>query len=156
MILSRPAVIGVDPGMTTGIALLELTGDARALSVELVQCTPDIVRNIVRSFSCGQVLLLAVEKFVVGPRATRSSTPAAGRITRELIVELADLDRELDCRVVLRSAAEVKPWATDARLKATGLSLPKGMPHALDALRHALFAAVADCGIPDPLSRRGT
>jgi hypothetical protein len=48
----------------------------------------------------------------------------------------------------------VKPWATDERLEAAGLlDLTKGMRHARDAARHALFTAVKDGGVPDPLSK---
>ena len=40
-------------------------------------------------------------------------------------------------------------------MAAAGLLEPtKQLRHARDAARHALFAAVADCGIPDPLSRK--
>jgi hypothetical protein len=54
-----------------------------------------------------------------------------------------------------RSAADVKPWATDTRLQAAGLlDLTKGMRHARDAARHALFCAVCDFGLTDPLSRK--
>jgi hypothetical protein len=49
----------------------------------------------------------------------------------------------------------VKPWATDERLAAAGLLDPtKGMRHARDAARHALFCAVRDFGLPDPLSAK--
>lgn len=143
-------VVGIDPGLTTGIARLDLsTGE-----LELLQCTPGLVLPLVRELCVGSdVLVLAVERFVVGPRAARSSTPKAGAVTRELIGALLSEGEHLADRVVLRSASEVKPWATDARLKAAGIT-QRGMPHALDAAKHALFAAVADCGIPDPLSRR--
>lgn len=148
--MTRPYVIGVDPGLTTGICVLDL-GD---MSAELVQCTPTAVLPILRGITEGDVVaVLAVERFVVGPRAARSSTPRAGQITRELIEELRAWGHPDRC--VLRSASQVKPWATDERLAAAGLLAPgKGMPHARDGARHALFSAVADCGAPDPLSSR--
>lgn len=146
--MTRPYIVGVDPGLTTGICVLDL-GDMSAL---LVQATPEAVMPILRALTAeGVVSVLAVERFVVGPRAARSSTPHAGRVTRELIETLRDW--ELPDRVVLRSAAEVKPWAVDDRLARAGLHV-KGMPHARDAARHALYAAVRECGAPDPLSRR--
>jgi hypothetical protein len=146
----KPFVIGVDPGQTTGICVLD--GAYR----DLVQTTPGLVLPIVRSvLFVAPDSVLAVEKFVVGPRASRLSTPKAGQTTRELIGALVDLGNRLGVRVVQRSASDVKPWATDVRLKAAGI-WTKGMPHAHDAGRHALFVAVKECGLPDPLSSRTT
>jgi hypothetical protein len=148
----RTYVIGIDPGLTTGIALLDL----QTLACELVQCSPGVVLPIVTELATsGVIAVLAVERFVVGPRAARSSTPRAGAITRELIVELTAAGEHFADKVVLRSAAEVKPWATDQRLERAGLKV-RGMPHAVDGARHALFSAVKDCGLPDPLSKRST
>jgi hypothetical protein len=107
-------------------------------------------------------IVVAIEKFVVRRRAAASSTAAAGATTRDLVgqLEATALDvrrRTAEVRVVLRSAAEVKPWATDTRLEAAGLlSACTGMRHARDAARHALFAAVKDAGAPDPLSRKAS
>jgi hypothetical protein len=50
----------------------------------------------------------------------------------------------------------VKPWATDKRLTAAGLlAMTAKMADARDACRHALYTAVHDAGIPDPLSAAG-
>lgn len=150
----KPFVLGVDPGQTTGICLID--GAYR----DLLQVTPGLVVPIVRSLlHAAPETVLAIERFVVGPRASRSSTPAAGQTTRGLIGALVNVGDELGIRVVQRSASEVKPWATDERLERAGLlAACKGMPHARDAARHAIYAAVSDCGLPDPLSRksRGT
>lgn len=142
-------VIGVDPGLTTGVARLDL--DAWRVP-SLAQVTPELVLDVVEMLLGAQDpadVLLAVEAFVVGPRAARSSTPAGGRTARELIAAL----HALPVRAIGRTAAAVKPWATDRRLEKAGL-LVKGMPHAADAGRHALYAAVNDGGLPDPLSRK--
>jgi hypothetical protein len=149
--MSGPYVIGVDPGRTSGIARLDLT----TWHVDLVQATPSVVLPIVRALAAdvGAVAVLAVERFVVGPRAARSTAASAGRVTRDVIAALTAEGARLAGRVVLRSAGQVKPWATDARLAAAGLiTATKGMPHARDAARHAVYAAVRDCGQPDPLS----
>ena len=83
------------------------------------------------------------------------STPVASRITRDLVGQLSALVSEgRGVRQIQRSAAEVKPWGTDLRLTKSGLlAITKGMPHARDACRHALFAAVS-AGMPDPLSAK--
>lgn len=142
-------VIGIDPGGTTGICIYNLG----ARTGELLQATPGVAIEVIERLASGRVVVrLAVERFVVGPRSARSSTAKAGQTTRELIGALEDFSRRFGIRVVQRSASEVKPWATDKRLTAAGL-LVKGMPHAVDGARHALFCAVSDCGLPDPLSR---
>lgn len=153
-------VLGVDPGPIPGVVALSLTG-GRICNRTVYQCSAHAVTPLVGWLLDGAQptarTVLAVERFVVGPRAARSSTPKAGQITRELVGVLQAAAEALGVECVLRSAAEVKPWATDKRLERAGLLDPtKGMTHARDAARHALFAATADCGLPDPLSKRGT
>lgn len=146
------SVIGVDPGQTTGICLLDL----ELHEVDHLQLTPRAVLPVVRALTKRSApVLVAVERYVVGTRSSRSSSPKAGQITRDLVGQLLGLADHEGLLVVARSAAEVKPWATDERLERAGL-LVKGMRHANDAARHALFAAVKDCGAPDPLSSRST
>lgn len=143
-------VLGVDPGGVTGLCLLDV--DRRHF--ELVQTTPGLVLTIVSALLPTSVdVTLAIEKFVVGPRAGSSANPSAGATTRQLIGALVELGGSLGVRVVLRSAAEVKPWATNQRLVRAGLRVPTGMGHAGDAGRHATFEAVQSGGFPDPLSR---
>ncbi|MCL2781625.1 MAG: hypothetical protein FWD74_09115, partial [Actinomycetia bacterium] len=107
----------------------------------------------------GARVLIAVERFVVGSRAARSRAPGGGAAAQAVIAELVALVRELarerDAALAARSAATVKLWAADKRLAAAGwLRATEGMPHARDAARHALFAAVAAGVVPDPLSAR--
>lgn len=148
-------IVGVDPGQTTGIATLlslDVTPDENP---QLIQCTHGVALQIVRGLLDNAWVdrrVLAIERFVVGPRSSRSSSPKAGVVTRELIGLLQMLGEGRGALVVQRSASDVKPWATDKRLSAAGL-LVKGMPHAADAARHALYSATKDAGLPDPLSR---
>lgn len=149
-------IFGVDPGSTTGIAVLTYLEGHLLGEPILIQCNPPPVVPIISTFlraASPARTLLAIEKFVVGTRAARSSDARAGSATRALIGSISALGDSLAGRVVLRSASEVKPWATDRRLEAAGFVGPKGMSHATDALRHALFAAVKDADVPDPLSR---
>jgi hypothetical protein len=105
--------------------------------------------------------IVGVERFVLGAKSYRSGSP--GGVTRDLVGQLIEAfndhdstaDGRLGGRFFQRNASQVKAWATDARLDAAGLlAATKGMTHARDAARHALFAAVHDGGIPDPLSQR--
>ncbi|BEL07847.1 hypothetical protein Q0Z83_060380 [Actinoplanes sichuanensis] len=161
-------VIGVDPGPLPGIVRLHLIVDSRGvepsrligvepsrlIGAEALQVTPGVLLTVATALCEGIGQALAYERFVVGRRAARSATAAAGTRTRSVIGALEEWGHTR-CKVHARSAAEVKPWATDARLDAAGLlELTKGMRHARDAARHALFCAVRDYGLPDPLSRK--
>lgn len=141
-------ILGADPGLTTGLAVLDL----ERRTWELAQLSPVLVMPLIGALiERYDVVGVACERFVVGPRAARSATPRGGQVARELEAQIDDLDRVHPIKVMRRSASQVKPWATAERLKAAGIAT-RGMPHALDAARHALYAAVRDFGFPDPLS----
>lgn len=151
-------VIGVDPGPTPGIVLLRFNGGPFAVC-HVVQCNhgvaPALFETLLR-IDPTTPTIVGIERFVIGRKSMRSG--AAGEVTRDLIGTLHEV--AMGCNPgrglwKLRSASLVKAWATDARLDAIGLLEPtKGMGHARDAARHALFAAVHDGKIPDPLSKR--
>jgi hypothetical protein len=156
-------VISIDPGPTPGIARLQLADrrPSSLIDVQVLQVTPGILTCVLEALTQDDLAVIAYERFVTGARAGRSGTPQAGLATRSLIGEIEGWAREGHVKLHSRSAAEVKPWATDARLEAASacsgldlLELTKGMRHARDGLRHALFCAVRDYGLPDPLSAR--
>lgn len=140
-------VIGVDPGPIVGLFRLVISGD-RILDRAAVQVTHGAVDEVLVALEEDDPnVLVAAERFVVGRGSMRSAKD--GEVTRELVGRLAQ-----HRRVALRTASQVKPWATDVRLAKAGLLDPtKGMRHSRDAARHALYAAVRDGGLPDPLSR---
>jgi hypothetical protein len=154
----RTYILGVDPGRTTGIAALSIF-DGELTHHSLIQCSHDVPRWLVGHMleACQPVdrLVLAIERFVVRRRAGQSSDAAAGEITRDLIGHLGAVGDYRGAAVYLRAASEVKPWSTDKRLEAAGIKGSTAMRHAADAARHALYAAVKDYGLPDPLSNRG-
>jgi hypothetical protein len=91
----------------------------------------------------------AGEAFVAGRGAGARQTGAA--VTRQVIADLSSLPIAWQWR----TASEVKTWATDVRLKASALyDMTVKSIDARDAARIALFCAVADAGLPDPLSKR--
>lgn len=156
-------VIGIDPGPLPGVVRLSLrmtenTNRAAWISdAQALQVTPGLLVTVLEGINFAtEIEAVAYERFVVGRRAAQSSTPAAGARTRNMIGELeAWATGRSWVTLAARSAAEVKPWATDTRLDAAGLlELTKGMRHARDAARHALFCAVKEFGLPDPLSRK--
>jgi hypothetical protein len=151
-------VIGIDPGPLPGIVRLRVLREepVRIIGAAALQVTPNVLGQVLDGLDGGMIQALAYERFVVGRRAARSATPAAGAATRDMIGRLeAWAEAHCDGRVHSRAAADVKPWAVDKRLHAAGLlDLTAGMRHARDAARHALFCAVKDYGLPDPLSSK--
>lgn len=155
-------VLGIDPGETTGICVLLSNSSRRRFICDTAQCSGGLVIPFVQELlTLYPGAHVAVEKFVVGPRSSRSSSAKAGELTRNLIGGLSSLVEGArsggESPVLhIRTASQVKNWSTDARLKAAGLLEPtKTARHARDAARHALYSAVADLGFPDPLSKRG-
>lgn len=153
--VTRTLVVGVDPGATTGICGLIYDHDNLGpywYDSIILQCAASDAKDLIigvidRHRRERYDVTLAVEQFVVGPRAGKSATAEAGRITRELI---ADLTGRAPMHV--RPAVTVKRWATDKRLQAAGLYAPtRGRPHARDAARHALYIAVRTGVTRDPL-----
>lgn len=150
--------IGVDPGPIPGLVMI--TPRPRRLDVHAVQCTRGAATSMLWALldQCRETLgeapaLVQIERFVVGKTSMKSGR--AGEQTRDLIGRLQrEADQQNNVRVVLRSASEVKPWATNDRLAHASLLEPtKGMTHARDAARHALYAACRDGGLPDPMSK---
>lgn len=151
-------IIGIDPGPIPGLVML--TPGPGKPRIDIVQCSAEIAPSMLWALLARQRdygtadTLVQIEKFVVGRGSMRSA--GAGSKTRDLVGSLGLLAADQpNVLVVQRTASQVKPWATDERLDAAGLlDATKGMRHARDAARHALFAAVKDCGFPDPLSRK--
>lgn len=153
-------VIGIDPGPTPGIVGLQLDneedGSLNLWNVDVVQCSVGTTLAVLDGLDVVELEWLAIEAWAMGARSARSATPTAGRITRDLIERCRAWADDRECQFIERRATDVKAWATDHRLSAAKLLDPtKGMTHARDAARHALYAAVKDCGLRDPLSRKG-
>lgn len=157
-------VIGIDPGPLPGIVRLQIdvsrpgqnlvTNGARLMDAQALQVTPELIEPVLDMLAQDDKAALAVERFVVGGRAGRSATASAGATTRDMVGIVTAWANGAGIQCIARTAADVKPWASDARLQAAGLlELTAGMRHARDAGRHALYCAVRDYGLPDPLSR---
>lgn len=149
-------ILGLDPGKTTGVALVSFTPD-HALQAAYDQTTDrDGLLNLVTTYLRGLLVnAVAIEKFVVNRRAGRSSSAQDGEAARDIIGAVRALCDQHGVRYIQRPAGVVKPWATDRRLSAAGITQQtKGQGHARDAARHALYAAVRDFHVRDPLSRK--
>lgn len=150
-------VMGVDPGSTTGICHLQIAkpcdGPAYISSTLVYGTNPlgvfPLLQFLMEINEGAAQIVAAYETFVPGRGAGAVGSGAAD--ARLVISEL----KVLPVRWHSRSAAVVKPWATDARLKKAGLlACTAKMVDARDAARHALFAACHDAGLPDPLSKK--
>lgn len=156
--------IGVDVGPIPGVVVLDLEDgpSGRWLRETFVyQCTANAAPDLLDALLLdADQALVQVEKYVVGKKSGRVTHAGANALTRDLVGQLERVvavnnGREISVRLVQRSAGEVKPWATEIRLATAKLLEPtKGMRHARDAAKHALFVAVHDAELPDPLSRR--
>jgi hypothetical protein len=148
------AVLGVDPGGTTGVALVAFKRGRYHLYAHrgLVGTAAEVAADLQDKGT--ELMMLgvpvAVERFVVSRRAGRSSSAAAGEKARHIIGALETSGAHLH----RATASEVKRWATDKRLAAAGLRPTQGLPHTRDACRHALYTLVKHYGCPDPLGRR--
>lgn len=154
--------LGADPGPTCGIAIAYWDGcwghpgayqcDADSAPALLdwlaaLNTEPAVIGDAI-------TVRAQVEEFRAGTGAGARGKNAAA--TRELVEELKAVLAARGVPCAVRPAATAKPWATDKRLERAGLlEVTAGMvSHARDAMRHMLFCAVHDGGVPDPLSRR--
>lgn len=142
--MSSHLVIGIDPGPIPGVTRLRLD-DGRLTGAEVLQCTASALYDVLRGLDFEGRAVIAAERYV-----DRGRTNAAQALTRDQVGAL----EQLYPGARLRTAAQVKPWATNDRLNAAGLlDLCTGMRHARDSARHALFTAVRDLNLTDPLSK---
>ncbi len=155
--MSAVRVVGVDPGPVPGIVRLHVE-DGRLVErwSHAVQCSWPVAAEIVAMFtepdprwSC----LVQVERFVIGRGSGK--TGRDGAVARDLVGVLQQVAEDRGATFTQQTPARVKHWATDQRLAAARLLEPtKGMRHARDAARHALFAAVTSGALTDPLSKQ--
>lgn len=157
--MSIASSVGIDPGPTTGMAFLDYN-EGRLVGRTVLQCDGATAAVVLRAmlhtyYASAEVDKRAgsVEKFVTGSSA--GSRGKNADVTRQLVMELAETLELFGYGVKIRSAADVKPWASNKRL-AAGLGLKEAqltdsLRHGWDAARHALYGA-RDAGITaDPL-----
>ena len=165
------SVIGLDPGPTTGMCFLnysQLPDGTWNPVPEALMCqvdgksSPILLRAMLSTYYSGDCPVAfrhaSVERFVTGRSAgTRGSN---ADVTRQLVMELAEVLQGFAYHVQLRSAADVKPWATDKRLIRAGIAKAENagihgkLRDGYDAARHALYCAIWDARLKDPLLTR--
>lgn len=160
--------LGIDTGDTTGFGLAcWASGERKAALARAWQCNRAsaalLLCWILREHAPGEdtswaprVSAVQIEAFDDRPRAhgLRGTSPAT---IRAQVTSLQGACAEAGVPCYVRSASVMKTWSLAAgRLERAGLAgvtAAAAMKHARDAMGHALFCAVHDCGLPDPLSR---
>lgn len=158
------SAVGIDPGPVTGMCFLDYE-DGRLVGRTVLQCegatAPLFLKEYleihVTSFPGGRSIgrrVASVEKFVTG--ASAGSRGKNADVTRQLVMELAEVLEMYGYPVRIRSAADVKPWASNKRV-AAGLNLTEKdlvdkLRDGWDAARHCLYGAHEAGVISDPLT----
>ena len=128
-------VLGIDPGPNPGVVELYIKDG---------KCVARTLRGLPATYTPYDLVVL--ERFVIGSgtvRKTREGTSA----TLDMIGAVQDACKRASVPVVTQAAVQVKPWATDARVKSyVGIKV-RG-DHHRDAARHALYAAVRRGWLP--------
>jgi hypothetical protein len=134
-------IFGIDPGATTGIAIIEAS-NGKVRVEEHHQLPPKEAMLWLRR-DLDQADIVGVEKYVITGRTARLSQQTdaleiIGCVKANLLYLLTD--RGLDIPLSMQTPADAKTVWSDERLRKHDLHrLCTG--HARDALRHALLAA---------------
>lgn len=151
------AFIGIDPGITSGIAWGTFSRYVNRSEWDLhaASCDGDALIDIMlwriaayQAAGCPKPLLFA-EKFIQSNR--HPGKQADFEKSRDWVASAVNMATRSGATCVLRPAADVKPWATDKRLERVGFPLAPKLKDARDAGRHLLFGAVKSGKADDPL-----
>jgi hypothetical protein len=156
------SAIGIDPGPTTGICLMEFVGDSPyplpECNVTLIQANAGTALRVLEAYLSHFYKDERIVQRVAGVEAfvTGSSAGTRGKnadLTRQYVMKFAEMLSLFGYHPSIRKAGDVKPWASDKRLLRAGVpKLPDSMRHSADGARHCLFAAVKDAHMKDPLA----
>jgi hypothetical protein len=125
--------VGVDPGSTTGIAVLRTTGNGYISAHDQI-VGPEDVAYWLRKHCEGQFVELIYESFYIAQRTLKAGTKGvhdALNLIGWINIEIGDW---IGVRLYPQSPSEGKTIKNDA-LKAMGLYNP-AMRHGTDAMRH--------------------
>lgn len=145
------AVVGVDPGPSTGLSALVWDAERRSWQIEAFQCTASslsfLLDSVIGPFD---VSLVAIEEFEVR-RGSGGTTGKDADTTKLVRYQSEQIAKNRKVKYVVRKPGDVKPWATDKRLEKIGFPLGAKFRDARDSARHALFAGCKIGIFPDPL-----
>lgn len=156
------SAVGIDPGPTTGICLMEFVeGQSYPIpecNITLIQANAGTALRVLEAYLThfyqdDRIIkrVAGVEAFVTGQSAGTRGKNAD--LTRQYVMKFAEMLELFGYYPKIRKAGDVKPWASDKRLLRAGVpKQPDSMRHSLDGARHCLFAAVKDAHVKDPLA----
>lgn len=136
-------VLGIDPGPKPGIAALRIReGRLKSVTVHNESEPEEVIWDYwwTNSWSSTYVLWVAIEKFVFG-RATMQRARKGSHETHAMAEALRKFTAERYIKTQYLAAGNVKPWATDARLREWDIWQECRNGHQRDAARHALYMA---------------
>lgn len=159
------SVIGIDPGPTTGLCLMEFVdGGGYPLpehNITMIQANSGTALRVLEAYLSHYYRDERITRRFAGVEAFETGSSAGTRgknadLTRQYVMKFAELLELCNYYPKIRKAGDVKPWASNHRLIRAGVPGPPKydgkMSHAADAARHCLFAAVRDAHIKDPLA----
>ena len=129
------AVLGVDPGNTTGLALLSIeahTPELARVAAEDFETTVSVIRDFVVTSTTG----VAVERYTVGPQTLRKTRQPTAMWVIGVVMAVCQW-AGVPCE--LQAPSDAKMAFRDERLHSLGLWTSS--PHTRDATRHALLYA---------------
>lgn len=130
-------VLGVDPGGTTGLAVVDTDRRKIHLSESDPRATvAKLYESVCRSPDFD---LIAVERFIITPRTAKITRQPDAMEIIGAIKAFAQVARR-PTPVIMQDPGSAKTAWDNERLKVHGIYGPPSMGHARDAMRHALFA----------------
>lgn len=131
-------ILGVDPGTTTGLAVINATGVREATMIYTAQVPADEMPHVMQWLIEGRYAdLIALEKFTISRRTIEVSRQSDPLDVIGGVKWLAALATP-PIPVKMQQASDAKTAYTDEELKSLDLKCTGA--HARDAMRHALLA----------------
>lgn len=135
----QPA-IAIDPGLVTGVAVLDPQGQVTAFQAQWEEAF-DTVRDALALLSTEARVAMIVESFVItGNTAKMDQTDIGWPLEGIGVARFLALRHHAE--LVLQRPVEAKRFATDKRLRAAGWHKPTPGGHLNDAMRHLYLWAV--------------
>jgi hypothetical protein len=123
----RPLLVTLDPGKTTGAAVLYPNGWWTLAEFDSLPALWDLLTQI-------QPTLVVCEKFVWQPRPSDVSALEYIGVTKLYV------QQRFDVNIVMQMPSAAKNFVSDTMLRRNDMFDPsKGMRHARDAIRHTIY-----------------
>jgi hypothetical protein len=135
LIEGKSYLLGIDPGLATGICLIDITNMDDPESVDDAEWTiEEFHDNIEGLMESGQISVVMENYYI---------TPETGKLSPQpwslhLIGVVLFLAHKYGVKVVLQKPSQ-KPFATTERLQSVGFWSKGTEGHAIDAYRHAMI-----------------